>query len=523
MNLTNSVDGLEKYKCIYIRLYGTLYLLLSDEQWRATMSISLGRYIKGRRIRKGMTQKDLAQRSGVTQATISNIEAEKYPSARITLDTLIRLAGALEVEVDDLVKIATGQDQEADDPDPPGTLDGVWLHQRQGPTEELIRRGNRLARQDRWREALLNGFLPAYRHLPEGEQREWFLVDPLAQTYINLMALDIADLLLDHAVWLRTIRLSRQDTSEFMARVWEKRGWVAGYRGYFNLGVQHFSLARQIAAYLEEQEPDEDLSLFHLQTTSYHFTGRLLTESQASRFYDALPLPTPLTVNLSHAIRSGSTALRRDQEHGGEINQFFDAQWLGRSQLFTDQWVDGLSQIEDSIHYFKSNNFAISEAEALINRMLVDIHRAKHNPQALRELKTQLVVAIDAQLWGTQYPYVVAAAYTTLAYCEFLLTDYQHSDSRRREGADMCELVRRIHPHPFHPFYQIADALLDAFKAAMSAAEKKRYENTLEARIGDPKELIFPWLDRFLHTSQDYSTHLNMIGRLIAEDTSLSV
>lgn len=55
------------------------------------------------RSRKGWTQAELAQRAGIAQANLSNIEKGKRD---LTVSTLVRLAGALEVRPADLIEEA---------------------------------------------------------------------------------------------------------------------------------------------------------------------------------------------------------------------------------------------------------------------------------------------------------------------------------------------------------------------------------------------------------------------------------
>jgi transcriptional regulator with XRE-family HTH domain len=63
--------------------------------------MSLGTTVKWLREQLGMNQKQLAQRSGIAQATISRIESEQVKELKS--EALIRLAKALGVTVDFLV------------------------------------------------------------------------------------------------------------------------------------------------------------------------------------------------------------------------------------------------------------------------------------------------------------------------------------------------------------------------------------------------------------------------------------
>jgi len=63
--------------------------------------MSLGDKVRTLREKKGMNQKQLAEASGITQATISRIEKEKVN--QLKSEALKRLAGALGVTIDYLV------------------------------------------------------------------------------------------------------------------------------------------------------------------------------------------------------------------------------------------------------------------------------------------------------------------------------------------------------------------------------------------------------------------------------------
>ena len=68
---------------------------------RATFPQHLHSALRALRIRKGLTQSELAQRGGVVDATISRIERGRlHPSTAV----IVRLAAALEVSVESLVE-----------------------------------------------------------------------------------------------------------------------------------------------------------------------------------------------------------------------------------------------------------------------------------------------------------------------------------------------------------------------------------------------------------------------------------
>jgi transcriptional regulator with XRE-family HTH domain len=61
-----------------------------------------GGKIKRVRLRRGLTQRDLSERSGVAQSTISALE-KRGRNERFYPSTVTRLADALEVDPDDLL------------------------------------------------------------------------------------------------------------------------------------------------------------------------------------------------------------------------------------------------------------------------------------------------------------------------------------------------------------------------------------------------------------------------------------
>jgi transcriptional regulator with XRE-family HTH domain len=60
----------------------------------------IGKTLKDKRIRAGMTQHELAGASGLTQTTIARIESDRVEPA---VRTLRKLAAALEITISDLL------------------------------------------------------------------------------------------------------------------------------------------------------------------------------------------------------------------------------------------------------------------------------------------------------------------------------------------------------------------------------------------------------------------------------------
>lgn len=82
-----------------------VYLLMTINYKGADMELDvfqLGRRIAAMRELRDMTQKDLAKASGLTQATIARVE--KGHKRRMELNTVVKIASALDVGVDDLLK-----------------------------------------------------------------------------------------------------------------------------------------------------------------------------------------------------------------------------------------------------------------------------------------------------------------------------------------------------------------------------------------------------------------------------------
>lgn len=71
--------------------------------------LQLGLTIATLRKMRGLSQEQLAERSGVSRTHISNIEAPNIKA--FSLDILYRLADALEVEAYDILKAATIPDE----------------------------------------------------------------------------------------------------------------------------------------------------------------------------------------------------------------------------------------------------------------------------------------------------------------------------------------------------------------------------------------------------------------------------
>lgn len=94
--------------------------MAASESFLKTQSLlrdNLARSVRRLRLSSRMSQRDLADRAGVRQALISQIEVG---TANVTLDSLLKIAIALQVEVDTLF---VGEPKAK----PPGTV-GTFRH-----------------------------------------------------------------------------------------------------------------------------------------------------------------------------------------------------------------------------------------------------------------------------------------------------------------------------------------------------------------------------------------------------------
>jgi transcriptional regulator with XRE-family HTH domain len=79
-------------------------------------ALALGSVLRDRRRERGLSQKQLAERTGITQPTISNVERG---ASRTSIDTVLRLAAKLDLE------LLIGPRPEID-------LPGVWGQKTRG-------------------------------------------------------------------------------------------------------------------------------------------------------------------------------------------------------------------------------------------------------------------------------------------------------------------------------------------------------------------------------------------------------
>ena len=71
-----------------------------DKQASAEMQAAFGRNVKAARQKAGLTQTDLAERSGISRVDISRIEGGQI---NVTLRTMRKLAEAFEVRVSEML------------------------------------------------------------------------------------------------------------------------------------------------------------------------------------------------------------------------------------------------------------------------------------------------------------------------------------------------------------------------------------------------------------------------------------
>jgi transcriptional regulator with XRE-family HTH domain len=78
--------------------------------------------LRALRVERGLSQEEVAERAGMATSTLSRLESG---ARRLALDHLAPLAGALGVEVGDLLAPATGDPRVREQP---RTVDGVKMH-----------------------------------------------------------------------------------------------------------------------------------------------------------------------------------------------------------------------------------------------------------------------------------------------------------------------------------------------------------------------------------------------------------
>lgn len=477
------------------------------------MSKTFGQYVKGILERRGLSENQLAERAEVSQGTVNNLIHGRHQTSVRNLE---KMANALELDVGSFVRRALGQPVDEEGAGQAEPLTSAAVRERLvsliGETETdhgtLIVEGDERAARDDWRQAALK-YAAAYPLLLTARARIDLLVDRLAQTYINLGAYDLAALLLNHADNLvinlaPTLDESEAALAHLKSAIDEKRGWVEGYRGRFALARELFYAARGPAAEAGEMGR---------VSTTHHFPGRLAVESQMAELFPGLQLPSAPEMDLDVALRELRTATGMDRD--SPPNVAFGLLWEGRGLRQAGDWEDAHAYFQHSLHMFRDVDFEASEAQPVIELARQSVLRG-----ASRELgstRDQVWQVLWYNLAGTQHPYVVAHAFTLLAYCELLLGKYRTAPHLRQQVADMCELVQRIHPHPQHPLYRIARAIQRLALDAMDERERLAYEGDLEARTGPEErqdEPLFYWLDSFLPTSKEYVIHKQVVNVL---------
>lgn len=79
------------------------------------LSQRLGEVVRLIRERHGLSQEDLAKQAGVHRSTVLHVEKDRSPKGGPTLDTVERLAGALNLTPSDLIAYADGSEDPEDD------------------------------------------------------------------------------------------------------------------------------------------------------------------------------------------------------------------------------------------------------------------------------------------------------------------------------------------------------------------------------------------------------------------------
>lgn len=480
------------------------------------MGTRLGAYVQRRLDEHDLSQNRFAKLSGVSQGTISNIIRGQRNTDIVSLWKLARSFG---VEVTELVQLAVydleselGIKESVPEVDftfyRPGKIPPSFKIQvKPGQTyQDLERNGSRLESRGEWKKAVVR-FFRAYEMAADPAEKTRILAEKIAQMYTNLGAYNLSTVLLNHAEILCTAHGPGEGSPGdpgLLSAIYEKRGWNESFRGNYELALANFRSARAMAQAVDNKPR---------QSTTFHFDGRAQIESQMTRLYPGLSLPEPPIVDADAALNNVAIAKDFDENLGAEPTVAFDLQWEARGRLLQGD-VDGAVKIlQRTASMFGNAGFEASVAESLLELARLELLASGSEAQAAYvEIKS----IVDTVLFGYQHPYAVARSLALLAYSEFIRGKYHSNAELRRESAEACDLVMRLHPYPNHPLFQIAQAMKQRFVAEMDEGEPAIYEAELNDQVRDTESMFYWWLNRSLHTNEDeYQEHREMVYRTV--------
>lgn len=196
------------------------------------------------------------------------------------------------------------------------------LGQVESPT---LDEADSLAGHGHWREAASQ-----YHSLLQGESERLLktrLLVELSQMLINLGYFGQAEVYLSQAL-PETNKLPSLSMRYYSARIWEKRGWIAGYKNEFDLSLKHLETSSNWLKTIPEMNWGEDEE--GLASTLTHFSGR-------ARLGLALHgRDTRANIREARGLFEKDLAYFKQKRETGDprpINEGFDYLWLAKCYM----------------------------------------------------------------------------------------------------------------------------------------------------------------------------------------------
>lgn len=491
----------------------------------------LAEFVAKRRKAKGWKQMQLSHYSGVSQGTISNIEQGKSDIKKLQIETLDKLARALDVDTAILLRYALARSapmpslSSHDDEEELDGTDSIPRNRRYRSRDiqadalllKMTVEENRVPRRNlNWDSErdlqaemyILQNYISAFDLLSTSTDRIKFLIYELAPIYTNLDMFDLSDRILTqaHQLLSRDLQANQQVDPAFSGGLAQWRAINAGHLGDFETAN----------AYLNEALPlMRVLGHTHGEATVYHFRSRFRLEGQTARFFPALPLTPANHFFLADIQSELHHAIHLEPALNFDASVAFNLLWEGQALTLSDHVHEGKTLIQRSCALFTEMKLVKAQGQALIALTRLAVLEAMSRTD-LEDSKYQLEDVLGL-LFQTQHPREVAEAWLLWAYCNFLLVFGYKSNTRRlhHEGANACVLVQHIYPYPTHPLHHIAEVMKTHFWKDMDEREYQNYQRQLDEQLTTRDTVMFAWLKKFLVTSKNYVHHTMSVESLL--------
>ncbi len=373
------------------------------------------------------------------------------------------------------------------------TIDKQELKEHPGTTDrelELISRAAELDAKGDWDRAEI-WIERAARLFPQHDSRWAYHHFTIAQLRVNKGELESAEKHISETISRHQAALhgaGMEWESQSLALAEATRAWSRFLKGEWESAKKGFDQALHLA------HLGHDIDLVH---RGWHMGARALAEPYVIRAYFS-PKSADRRLDrvlVTESIDRFGAALALDDP--GSAREAYGLWYEGVLLSLDGDVNSGFRLLEHAAKQLGENKMATAAlSHAGLSRVHLNILSTAWDLAILRRSETQIRDMLPL-LMTEKFPYAIADALITLAYCRLQRSELLSLLNERQETADLLCLALIAHPYPQHILWQFGrDFLIDRVMPAFTDYERASYVRTLHDRVyhGDhPFDYLLHW------------------------------